>query len=70
MIQNRTAINGILAAVLSANFLPIHRARAREKPSAPQKPASGKNEQAKHEQAETPRIGAVKPGDASATIIQ
>jgi hypothetical protein len=40
MIQNRSCVNGILAAVLSASIVPIHGALAKEKAPTPHKTAA------------------------------
>lgn len=42
MIQNRSCVNGILAAVLSARIVPTHGALAKEKTPTPQKTAGKK----------------------------
>jgi hypothetical protein len=64
MIQNRTAVNGILAAVLSASVIPIHGALAKEKAPAAHK-AAARPAATKHEKAEAPKDDA-KPDDAGA----
>jgi hypothetical protein len=64
MIQNRTAVNGILAAVLSASVVPIHGALAKEKSPAAHK-AAARPAAKKHEKSEAPKDDA-KPDDAGA----
>jgi hypothetical protein len=53
MIENPTAINGILAAVISANFVPLHAERAGAKAALARKPLAKK-----HEKAEASKRGA------------
>lgn len=55
MINQRTCVNGILAAVLSASFLPIHGALAKE-----EKPTTA----AKHAVKKQTKPPAHKPADA------
>jgi hypothetical protein len=70
MIENRTAMNGILAAVLSASVVPIHGALAKEKSPAAHK-AAARAAAKKHENAEAPKDDA-KPdgGGAPATATR
>ncbi|QGM99567.1 hypothetical protein F7D14_05385 [Methylocystis parvus] len=63
-MQNRSCVNGILAAVLSASIVPTHAALAKEKPPAPHKTAAKKmDEQAAHrsDKQEAPKEDAAKP---------
>lgn len=63
MIQNRSHVNGILAAVLSASILPIHGALAKEKTPAAHKAAARKAHDGaagKIDRMETPKPDAVK----------
>jgi hypothetical protein len=76
MIQNRSCVNGILAAVLSASILPIHGALAKEKSPAAHKTAAKKlDTQAAHkiDKPEMSKDEAAKPasgGGAPATMTQ
>ncbi|WP_442755553.1 hypothetical protein ACNHKD_02480 [Methylocystis sp. JAN1] len=69
MIQNRSCVNGILAAVLSASILPIHGALAKEKSPTAHKTAAKKTDnQSAHriDKQETPRDDAAKPETSGA----
>lgn len=78
MIQNRSCVNGILAAVLSASILPIHGALAKEEKSPTAHKAAAKkiDKQAAHkiDKGETPKEEAAKPEtngtNAPATMTQ
>jgi hypothetical protein len=69
MIQNRSCVNGILAAVLSASIVPIHGALAKEKAPSTHKTAARKiDHQAAHKanRQEAPRDDAAKPDTGEA----
>jgi hypothetical protein len=64
MIQNRTAVNGILAAVLSASVVPMHGALAKEKAPVAHK-AAARPAANKGVKAEAPKDDAKADGDAA-----
>ncbi|WP_457798699.1 hypothetical protein [Methylocystis sp. S23] len=77
MIQNRSCVNGILAAVLSASIVPTHGALAKEKAPAPHKTAAKKTDHPaahKVDKPEAPKDEAAKPeasgAGAPATVTQ
>jgi hypothetical protein len=72
MIQNRSRVNGILAAVLSAGIVPMHGALAKEKAQAHK--AVAKPAAQKIDKQETPKGEAAKHDangtNAPATVTQ